>query len=152
MKREPIERMESCKRNVNPTGKVRVRRMPTKREQGQMQQVQLSALLLGQRYTALGNFSRSADLKSLFIASADESANRVMWDRLNALACAPMQAIGADSLKALEGSRPAARVHSRYGPRKPASAVNTESVDRRRLWGSQGFSGALKRALRFGGS
>jgi hypothetical protein len=107
-----------------------------------MRQQLLREWELGRRYTALGSFNKSADLKSLFTVNSvdfevipiDQEGEAVavstpelltMWHRLNALACAPMQAIGEDSLAALAGLRRAAKVHSRYGKRTPASAVST---------------------------
>jgi len=116
-----------------------------------MQQILLRESELGRRYTALGSFSKSADLKSLFtvnlgacepITEGSEMGSvlaentpelRLMWHRLSALACAPMQATGADSLLALAGSRRAARVHSRYGKRKPANATPTATRGSRLL-------------------
>src|SRR5271155_2319968 len=112
----------------NPV-KLRWARMKKARR---MHQILLRESELGRRYTVLGNFSKSADLKSLFTENSGESARvdpsheiQTMWWRLNALACAPMQATGADSLLALAGSRRAAKVHSRYGKRKPANATPT---------------------------
>src|ERR1700684_347182 len=99
-----------------------------------MRQILLRESELGRRYTELGNFSKSADLKSLFTESADESANLLMWYRLSALACRPMQEAGADSLKALAGLRRAAKVHSRYGPKSPESVTPMVNAKGLKWW------------------
>src|SRR5271155_1726545 len=132
----------------NPV-KLRWARMKKARR---MHQILLRESELGRRYTVLGNFSKSADLKSLFTENSGESARvdpsheiQTMWWRLNALACAPMQATGADSLLALAGSRRAARVHSRYGKRSRASATATPNSKGRRLWVLDVAWPALKR-------
>src|SRR5271168_2084330 len=134
---------------------VKLKWAPRVKKARRMHQILLRESELGQRYTALGSFSKSADLKSLFTANSegfeiqystetnekghkiaeviDRPELRLMWHRLNALACAPMQATGADSLLASAGSRRAARVHSRYGKRKPANATPTATRGSRLL-------------------
>src|SRR5580693_2542607 len=94
-----------------PDGLTRIRTIGGKKKnRPPMRQILLRESVLGHRYGELGNFSKSADLKSLFTESADESENRLMWYRLSALACQPMREIGLASLAASAGSRPAARV------------------------------------------
>src|SRR5271154_545672 len=102
-----------------------------------MQQIQLRESELGRRYTELGNFSKSADLQSLFTVNSGalEPLNHwaslndpkglpeagepmmlentpdllSMWWRLSALACQPMRETGLDTLQASAGSKSAAR-------------------------------------------
>src|SRR5271155_744869 len=131
---------------------VKLKWAPRVKKARRMQQILLRESELGRRYTALGSFSKSADLKSLFTvncaeydtidagqgwathwAAKDSPELRLMWHRLNALACAPMQATGADSLLASAGSRRGAKGHSVYGKRKPANATPTATRGSRLL-------------------
>src|SRR5271168_3904145 len=137
-----------------------------------MQQLQLRESELGRRYTALGNFSKSADLRSLFTVNCggfeighikvDGVPNLAiaevldcpdllsMWHRLNALACQPMREIGLGTLQASAASKPAAARRLRSGPKLPANATPTTNAVDRKLPESKRWSDRLRRALKLG--